>query len=388
MQTICLYFQAHQPHRLRSFSPFDIGKNKDPFDHQLNAGILHRVSERCYLPTNQLLLDLIHRFEGRFKIAFSLSGCLLDQLAEIRPDVIDSFRRLAASGCVEFLGETDQHSLASIMDWDEFEWEVREHSRKIFRLLGQIPLVFRNTELIYSNELAERVEKLGFRGVIAEGLEKLTQSGGSHQLYHSATPSPLPVILRDFQRSDDIAFRFNDRKWEHYPLEPQRFQGWIEESGGGTCNIFMDYETFGEHQDQSNGLFHFFAKWVASSIDKNTFLTPSELIKSQPIMAVYHVPKWISWADSERDLSAWQGNSMQKEALLRAFLLKDRVEDRPKLLARWRRLLQSDHFYYMATKEGPDGEVHEYFSPFATPHDAYLRFMNVIADLEQNSFPN
>ncbi|MCI4670627.1 MAG: glycoside hydrolase family 57 protein [Bacteroidia bacterium] len=383
MAQICLYFQAHQPHRLRPINPFDIGKGKDPFDHFLNADILHRVADKCYLPTNQLLLKLIKATQGRFRLAFSLSGCLLDQLEESRKDVIESFQELAACGCVEFLAETYQHSLASIMDWEEFDEQVEAHSQAIFRLFGQWPKVFRNTELIYSNELAKRLVRQNYKGIVTEGIESMLPANELHSIYQSATLTPISVILRDYERSDDLAFRFNDENWEYYPLETAQFQKWIEGEGRKGSHIFLDYETFGEHQDASNGVFDFFHEWVLGFCEKNEFFTPNELISSEKPTGIFDSPSWISWADTERDLSAWQGNDMQKEALSKVFLLKPRLENNSEYKQTWKRLLQSDHFYYMATKEGADGEVHEYFSPFATPHDAYLRFMNIIADLDQ-----
>jgi len=382
MADICLYFQAHQPHRLNRISPLEIGRGKDPFDSLLNTHILNRVSDQCYLPTNKLLLRLIRAFGGQFSLAFSLSGCLLDQLMAHRPDVILSFQRLAGSGCVEFLGETYEHSLAYLWDKDEFRAQVEEHSQLVFRLFGQRPEVFRNTELIYDDKLAKRVGEMGFKALVTEGANRILGRNSPHVLYSSASRPSLPLLLRDYPRSDDIAFRFGDEDWEHHPLEIDLFQEWIHQSPFPIRNIFMDYETFGEHKKQDSGLFYFLSHWIRKAQRRDRFLSPSQIMAHHAPKEILRVASSISWADEARDLSAWMGNDMQKDALSKAYALKNRVQEKPLKKKIWRRFLQSDHFYYMATKSGRDAEVHAYFSPYRSPHDAYLVYMKALADFE------
>ena len=388
MPSICFYFQVHQPNRLRDYSFFDIGHRADYFDTAANVEILNKVSEKCYLPANETFYRLIKKYKGDFKIALSLSGVLLEQLEAWRPDVLYSFKKLIDTGCVEVLAETYYHSLSSVYSPREFELQVIKHERLIQKFFGVRPGVFRNTELIYNNDLSKTIQGFGYKGIIAEGVEALMTAQSPDFVHHPPGLYDFPVLLKNYKLSDDIAFRFSKTDWEEYPLTADKFANWIHQTAGcgETINLFMDYETFGEHQWEETGIFNFLnylPQHVLSHPDFS-FKTPSEIIEKYPVRGAYDVPEISSWADTERDLSAWAGNPMQKEALRRYYDLEQPVKSTKdkELLNNWRKLSTSDHFYYMCTKENSDGEVHEYFSPYKSPLQAYVYFMNAIADLE------
>ncbi|MFT5168048.1 MAG: alpha-amylase [Saprospiraceae bacterium] len=388
MPSICFYFQVHQPNRLRNYNFFDIGDSDDYFDTARNVEILNKVAEKCYLPANETFYNLIKKYDGEFKIALSLSGVLLEQLENWRPDVLYSFRKLVDTGCVELLAETYYHSLSSVYAPKEFEAQVAKHERMIRRLFGVSPQVFRNTELIYNNELSKTIHDFGFNGIIAEGVAAMMTAHSSNFVHHPPGLYDFPVLLKNYKLSDDIAFRFSNMEWSEYPLTADKFSHWIHQFAGNgeTINLFMDYETFGEHQWETTGIFNFLnylPQHVLSHPDF-TFSTPSEVIEKYPIRGAYDVPKISSWADTERDLSAWAGNPMQKEALRRFYDLETPIKNSGdwELLENWRKLSTSDHFYYMCTKGNSDGEVHEYFSPYKSPIEAYNFFINILTDLE------
>lgn len=389
MPAVCLYFQVHQPYRLRPFSIFEIGRPGPPryFDDAKNQAIFERVAAHCYVPANRLLLDLIRRHEGRFKIAFSVTGTALDQMASWAPQVRASFQALAATGAVEFLGETDNHSLAALYSWDEFADEVATHRARIAELTGLASAVFRNTELIYSDELARRVAELRFAGVLADGVPRVLAGRSPGHAFSAPGAQRLAVLTKYAPLSDDIAFRFSDRSWSEWPLTASKFAAWIRATEGEfeTVNLFLDYETFGEHQWASTGIFDFLGALPEEILryPENRFVTPSELVRQLPPRGVLHSPDWISWADVDRDLTAWLGNDLQTEAARAVYGLREPVlaTGDPELIGTWRRLLTSDHFYYMCLKWFADGDVHKYFSPYGSPYDAYIYFMNVASDL-------
>ncbi len=388
MPAICFYFQVHQPYRLRNLNFFDIGSEKGYFDTNSNVEILNKVSEKCYLPANETFYNLIKKHQGEFKISMSLSGVLLEQLAAWRPDVLASFRKLVDTGCVEILAETYYHSLASVYASEEFEYQVRKHEAVVQKYLGVSPQVFRNTELIYNNDLAKQVQRLGYKGIIAEGVDDKMTADSANFVHHPVEQYDFPVLLKNYKLSDDIAFRFSNMDWEAYPLTADKFAGWIHQLNGNaeTINLFMDYETFGEHQWEETGIFNFlnYLPEHVLSHPHFSFKTPSEVIDAYPFRGAYDVPEMSSWADTERDLSAWAGNALQKEALRRFYELETTIKNTGdlNLIDDWRKLSTSDHFYYMCTKENGDGEVHEYFSPYKSPLEAYNYFMNALADLE------
>lgn len=380
-KNLLLYFQVHQPLRLRKFKFFDIGTGNGYFDDTLNQEILERISRECYLPANMLLLKLIKE-NPEIRIAFSVSGLALDQFADFAPEVLYSFRALAESGSVEFLGETHYHSLACMIDGDEFEKQVRLHTEKLEYYLGVTPVVFRNTELIYSNEIGKRVHKMGFKGIFCDGIEKIMGYRSAHHLYEHPD-NDLAILLRNYRLSDDIAFRFQQAD---SPLTVEKYVSWIETipPDQTLVNIAMDYETFGEHQKKSSGIFSFLENLLTrlSNHDSLKMISVSDAIQLEKRKAKLSVPLLVSWADRERDLSAWLGNVIQQDAFDSLISLKEKVLQigDPRLLHCWRMLQTSDHFYYMCTKQDDDGNVHAYFSPYPSPYEAFINYMNVVSD--------
>ena len=391
MTDIVFYFQVHQPFRLRRYTFFDIGHRHDYFDDVENARILRRVAEKCYRPMNALLLDQIERHAGAFRVAFSLSGTVIDQLEAWSPETLESFVALAETGCVEFLCETSHHSLAALAQPDEFARQVQAQADRVTALFGRRPSTFRNTELVCSNAIAAQVEALGFVGMLAEGADQLLGWRSPHHVYRPEGTASLKLLLRDYAFSDDIAFRFSNRAWSEWPLSADRFAHWLHQlpERSEWVGLFMDYETFGEHQWADTGIFDFMA-YLPGAILANPrfrFQTPCEVLAQHDPVARLDIPHPISWADTERDLTAWLGNPMQLAAQAALYDLMPALlaaED-PDLAADWRRLTTSDHLYYMCTKWFADGDVHKYFSPYNDPHDAFIAFMNVLDDLSRRA---
>jgi Alpha-amylase/alpha-mannosidase len=385
-KTVCFYFQVHQPYRLRQYRFFDIGKSQHYADDFANRNFMERISERCYLPMNQLLLELIKKHKGRFRIAFSISGMALEQFEAYAPGALDSFRALAKTGCVEFLAETYSHSLASLVSETEFCEQVQQHAAAIQRLFGVKPVTFRNTELIYSDTIGEAVAKMGYTAMLTEGAKHILGWKSPNFIYTNAINPKLKLLLRNFTLSDDIAFRFSDRGWAHWPLTAEKYIDWMEAlpDKDELINLFMDYETFGEHQAASTGIFEFMRHLPEALLSREGFrmLTPSEAAAEHQPVAPLHVPFAISWADEERDLSAWMGNELQNEAIGKLYALEEKVKSSgdEALLHDFRRLQISDHFYYMCTKFFSDGAVHKYFNPYPTPYEAFINYMNVLSD--------
>jgi len=386
MPSICMYFQVHQPYRLRNYTIFEL--DNDYFDESKNAEICRRVARKSYLPSNLLMLKLIREHEGRFRISYSITGALLEQLELYAPEVLASFQQLAATGCVEFLAETYYHSLSSLYSQAEFIEQIRMHKQTVQRLFGQTPRVFRNTELIYNNDLAAVIEQLGsFDMILAEGADHILGYRSPNFVYRPPNSNKLKLLLKNYPLSDDIAFRFSNRDWGEWPVTADRFASWINaiNGNGHVVNLFMDYETLGEHQWEDTGIFSFM-QYLPSEILKypdNDFKTPGEVAAAYGAVGVFDVPHTISWADIERDLSAWRGNSMQENALAELYKLEHVVKcnnDRD-IITDWRKLQVSDHFYYMCTKYFADGDVHKYFNPYDSPYDAYINFMTVLDDL-------
>jgi len=381
---ICLYFQVHQPYRLRRFRVFDVGTGKDYFDERRNREILCKVAEKCYRPANQLLLKLVQRSQGHFRVAFSLSGVVLEQLATAAPDVLYSFQELVASGAVELLGETYEHSLASLTNTEEFVAQVERHSLLIQRLFGQRPRIFRNTELIYSDDLAPLIDRMGFKAVLVEGAQRALDWRSPNHVYEAVSLPGLKLLPRNYSLSDDVGFRFSERSWSGWPLKADTFARWIADSPGQSVHLFLDYETFGEHQWKETGIFEFVEHFVAQAArERLAFVHPSTLALRQA-QGPLSFPTPTSWADVERDTSAWLGNRLQRAAHKRLYRLRPQIiaSGDAQLVQDWRRLSTSDHFYYMCTKWFADGDVHKYFNPYDSPYDAFITFMNVVQDLE------
>ncbi|MEK6874626.1 MAG: glycoside hydrolase family 57 protein [Nanoarchaeota archaeon] len=385
MTSVCCYFQVHQPYRLRRFSIFDIGAGVSYVDDVKNQEVMQKVAAKSYLPANRLLLDLIRKYKGRFKVAFSITGTALEQFEQYAPEVLDSFKKLACTGSVEFLGETYYHSLSYLFDRNEFKDQVDMHHDAMFHYFGVMPRVFRNTELIYSNELAFHVQNMGYSAILAEGADQVLQGRSPNLVYTSKLGSKIRVLLKNYKLSDDIAFRFSDKNWVEYPLTAGKFASWINMQSGDSVNLFMDYETFGEHQWEETGIFEFLKVLPGELFKKGIrFLNPSDLAMSSLSGGAIDVHNPISWADVERDTSAWLGNQMQQTAIALLYSIKDDViNSGDEILIRdWRRLTTSDHFYYMCTKWFADGDVHKYFNPYDSPYEAYIAFMNVLEDMK------
>ena len=386
MVDVCFYFQVHQPMRLRKYSVFEIGHHNNYFDEQKNESIIKKVSQKCYLPTNRIIHDMIDKTNGKFKVAYSMSGVVLEQLEKFAPKVIDSFKELVDTGSVEILDETHHHTMSYLYSKDEFREQVKIHNSKIRQLFGYKPKVFRNTELVYNNEIAKDVESMGYKGILAEGADHILGWRSSNFIYKPKGLSKIKLLLKNYRLSDDIAFRFSDESWTEFPLTAPKFAQWVNavNGNGDVINLFMDYETFGEHQWEDKGISEFL-KHLPPEILKhhdNRFVTPSEAIEKHDAVAELDFPHFVSWADIERDLSAWLGNKMQQESLKEIYSLEQNVKlsRNPALIEEWRKLQTSDHFYYMCTKWFNDGDVHKYFNPYDSPYEAFIAYMNILND--------
>lgn len=401
---VCFYFQVHQPYRLTDLRYTDLGANKHYFDDEKNRAIFRKVSEKCYLPANATILRML-KANPDFHVSYSLSGVFLDQCREYGPDVLRSFQELAETGQVEFLAETYYHSLSSIKSLEEFCEQVTKHARTIQTLFGQTPRTFRNTELIFNNEIAQVVRLMGFNGIVTEGtdrhlrgrtpndphrppafrLPRKTEQTIAKLRPHAKPAKTIDILLKNYKLSDDVAFRFSDKNWSCHPLHSDTYANWVAEAWGHSVNLFMDYETFGEHQWADTGIFQFLESLPHMFASRGIrAVTPSQNVEEwDAAHPTYDVHHHISWADSERDLSAWQGNAIQNAALESIYKLEAHVKATkdPALLEIWRKLQTSDHFYYMCTKYWADGDVHKYFSPYDSPYEAYRRFSHALADL-------
>lgn len=381
---VCLYFQVHQPARLRLYRFFDIGKDSHYYDDFANRTILKRVVQKCYLPMNELLLEAIGKHNGDFKVSFSISGSALEQFERYAPEVIDSFKRLAETGCVEFLSETYYHSLASLSSPAEFKHQVEKHKAKIKELFDVDTTAFRNTELIYSDSIGSAVYDMGFKTMLTEGARHIMGWRSPNYVYSNDMQPDLKLLLRNYSLSDDIAFRFSNMAWEEYPLTAEKYCSWLNAAEGDIVNLFMDYETFGEHQDAFCGIFDFMKALPDVLLGNGNFefVTPSQASSELEPVGDLSVPEAISWADEERDVTAWLGNSLQKDAFNKLYHLTEKLSiiDDPVLWSDFGHLQESDHLYYMCTKFFSDGEVHKRFNPYDTPYEAFINYMNVLSD--------
>lgn len=390
-KAIVLYLHVHQPYRVRHYTIFDAGVDHRYFDAPYddrtnNERILRKVAQKSYLPTNQKLLELLHRYSD-FKLSLSITGTVIEQLEQWEPQVLQTFKDLVATGRVEIVAETYYHSLAFFYSRSEFEAQVAAHRQKIEQVFGQTPQVIRNTELAYNNDLAYWADKAGYKAVLAEGWDKVLGWRSPNFVYRPAYTDNIKLLMKNYRLSDDIAFRFGDRSWSGWPLTADKFSHWLNESGDATnFNLFMDYETFGEHQWHESGIFTFLEhlpnEWLRQA--GNSFMTVSEAADAFKPVGSVGVPYTVTWADTERDLSAWLGNSMQGSAITALYSLGDKIlgTGDEALIADWRKLQTSDHFYYMCTKWFNDGDIHAYFSPYETPYDGFIAFMNAYHDLK------
>ncbi|MDE7069437.1 MAG: glycoside hydrolase family 57 protein [Alistipes sp.] len=388
MKTICFYFQVHQPRRLKRYRFFDMGQDHNYLDELSNRSIMQQVARRCYLPMNNLLLHMIRESEGRFRCTFSITGSAVEQMRLYAPEVLESFRNLARTGCVEFLGETYSHSLASLASKEDFEQQVALHTRLMQEEFGVTPTAFRNTELIYSDRIGADVAEMGFRTMLAEGARHVMGWKSPDFVYANPLDQRLRLLLRNYKLSDDIAFRFSNREWDQWPLTADKYAGWLAdgEQQGEVINLFMDYETFGEHQHADTGIFDFMKALVPAVLAHGElqFATVSEAAEAHRPVAVLHSPHVMSWADEERDVTAWLGNEMQNEAFSKLYALRPLLRQlgSSDFDHVWNFMQTSDHFYYMATKWLSDGDVHAYFNPYESSYDAFINYMNVLSDFE------
>jgi len=417
MAKICLYLHVHQPHRLAKLNYLDLGNQDDYFGEKLpevsnqNREILLKVAQKSYLPTNKILLKLLKKYPA-FNLSLSITGNLIEQCALYAPEVIDSFKELVATGRVEILSETYYHSLAALHSVEEFAQQIVLHRSLVKSVFGYETRSFRNTELIYNDKIASYIQQLGFKATITEGWEPVLAGKSAHHVYNAVTEKltsqelailnslqirkpykQLKLLLKSYKLSDDVAFRFSDKSWVEYPLTPKKFANWISNSEGQLVNLFMDYETFGEHQWEDTGIFKFLkglpGELLAAGHEFSTISEAASGRSSGPIS----IPELISWADMERDLSAWNGNKMQKEALSSIYQIEEFIQKLQlarnqnsqisQFISTWRRLQTSDHFYYMSTKYWSDGDVHKYFSPYESPYEAFINYMNIVEDFRK-----
>jgi len=391
MKAVVLYLHVHQPYRIRHYTIFDTGLTHDyfnaPYDSkESNEKVLKKVAEKSYLPTNARLLKILNE-NPDFKLSLSITGTVLEQLEKWSPEALRSFQELCATGRVEIVAETYHHSLAFFYSRSEFEMQVQMHREKVQQLFGQTPQVFRNTELSYNNDLAQWAEQAGYKGILTEGWDPVLEWRSPNFVYRPAGTDHIRLLMKNYKLSDDVAFRFGDHDWAEWPLTADKFAHWMSEDHNATnFNLFMDYETFGEHQWEASGVFDFLEhlprEW--SKTEGNRFMTVSESIDNFEPVDQVDVPQTITWADTERDLSAWLGNSMQASSITSLYALEDKILSTNDLvlIEDWRKLQTSDHFYYMCTKWFNDGDIHAYFSPYDTPYEAYMNFMNAYRDVQ------
>ena len=386
-KSICIYFQIHHPERLRKYQFFDIGKKHNYFDNYANRSELEDLAENCYLPANALLLDLIKKYEGKFKVAFSISGSAIDQLEMHTPEVIRSFQELAQTGQVEFLAETYSHSLASLSeDTDEFELQVKRHSAAIKELFGKKPVTFRNTSLIYSDKIGKRVADLGFKTMLTDGAKHVLGWKSPNFVYKNALDENLNLLLKNSKLSDDIAIRFSDRNWSEYPLTSEKYVDWVSHSLQDTevLNLFMNYEVIGHYNRAESGIFDFLRYFIEQIAENPNyqFLLPKEVTKKHTAKDILPVPYPISWTDEERDITSWLGNELQKEAFTELFKIQPLVKKKKnaELNEDYSRLQASEHFYFMRTKLFSGADYHKYILPYESPYEAFINYMNVLSD--------
>lgn len=386
---IMLYLHVHQPYRVSPYTAFDMGMRHDYFsntDAVSNEQIFRKVAEKSYLPTNRMLLELLET-QPKFALSLSITGTFIEQCEAWGMDVLKSFQELVATGRVDIVAETYHHSLAFFYSRFEFEKQVLMHREKIQELFGVTPQVFRNTELAYNNQLGEWADNAGYKGIILEGWDEILGWRSPNYVYSPPNTRQLKMLLKNYRLSDDIAFRFSNQDWSEWPLTAPKYISWLDaiDDDEALINLCMDYETFGEHQWEAHGIFDFMKAWIPDWLerDEHRFITASEAVTTVESSGTLSVDRTVTWADSERDLSAWLGNSMQQEALRHLYELEEDIlrSRNHTLMADWRLLQTSDHVYYMCTKWFTDGDVHAYFSPYDSPYDAFIYFMNAVRDL-------
>lgn len=391
MASVCFYFEVHQPMRLNRFSVFNIGNTSSPyhyFDDHLNQKIFEKVAKKCYLPTNNLILDLIESYDKKFRVSYSLTGTFVEYCQKHMPEIIQSFQDLVSTGAVDMIEETYFHSLSGLYeDLTEFEEQIYMHRNMVKDLFNVTPKVFRNTEAIYDNRIANKVASMGYKGIITEGTKKILQWRSPNYVYKPAD-ADISVLMRNYSLSDDIGFRFSAQGWPGFPLTADKYAHWMSHNEGDLINLFMDYETFGEHHWEDTGIFDFLSHLPDHVFNHEhmDFVTVSEAVDRYKPMGTIDVPWAISWADEDRDVSTWLGNDMQQVCFreLQNLGMKIKEKKDPKMLDAWRKLQTSDHLYYISTKGFEDGAVHSYFSHYDNPYDGFINYMNILQDFKQN----
>ncbi len=391
---IVLYLHVHQPWRVRNYTVFDTANDHNYFQTDQpslsNQAVLEKVADKSYRPMNQLLEHLLAKHPD-FRVSLSITGTFIEQAERWAPDVLESFQRLVATGRVEIVAETYYHSLAFFYSRHEFERQVAAHREKVQQLFGVTPSVFRNTELAYNDELAKWADSAGYKGILAEGWDPVLGWRSPNYVYRPMGTENIRLLLKNYRLSDDLAFRFSNKAWQQWPLTADTYSEWANAAleDAPLINLFMDYETFGEHQWADTGIFDFFEDFVRKWLERgdSTFYTVSEAIDTHAERGEISMPTTVTWADTERDLTAWLGNSMQHEAMRHIYALEEAVmhSGDQSLIHDWRKLQTSDHAYYMCTKWFTDGDVHAYFSPYDSPYDAFLYYMNALRDVRYRS---
>ncbi|WP_161597527.1 glycoside hydrolase family 57 protein [Fluviispira multicolorata] len=390
MVALCFYFEVHQPFRINHYRIKEIGAHKTYFNEESNQNIFEKVAKKCYWPAGLLIASLLKRYPKSFKVTFSMSGTFLEQCETYDPKLLELYQDILSLSNAEIICETSHHSLAALIDEEEFYSQIELQRNNIKRLFNRKVTAFRNTELIYSNHIGKLVEKAGFQTCLLEGWDPYIPKGwNAHHIFHHPELQNLKLLPKSYKLSDDLAFRFSNQSWESWPLTTEKYHSWFEKLLDGNhefVGLFMDYETFGEHQWADTGIFEFLDRFISNmTYDKRfEFLTVSEAANKFTARAPMDVNRPLSWADTERDISAWLGNRIQEDAFEKVYQLKKQIRylNDESLTKEWRKLLTSDHFYYMCIKWSNDGDVHKYFSPFDSPYEAYLDYVNILEDFE------
>jgi alpha-amylase len=390
-RAIVLYLHVHQPYRIKHYTIFDAGTDHSyfethPGDRTNNADIIRKVAAKSYIPTNERLLRMLND-NPEFKLSMSITGTVLEQFEAYAPEVLESFKQVIATGRVEIVAETYHHSLAFFYSRQEFEAQVEMHRNKVQQLFGVTPTAFRNTELSYNNDIGYWADQAGYKAVLCEGWDPVMGWRSPNFVYKPAYTQNVKLLTKNYKLSDDLAFRFSNKAWEEYPLTTEKYMDWLNTAWDQPIvNLFMDYETFGEHQWEDTGIFDFLEHlpkaWLRNS--EHTFMTVTEAATTFEAADELDIPHTITWADTERDLTAWLGNSMQQGSIAALYALEQPIKETGnlQLIEDWRKLQTSDHFYYMCTKWWSDGDVHAYFSPYETPYIAYMNFINAYHDIK------
>jgi alpha-amylase len=387
MTSVCLYFKVHQPYRLKEYRMKGVDTPYCYEDIPSDERSIHHLADNCYLPANKIIKELINEHNGKFRITYSVSGTAIELFQKHRPDVIVSFQELVETGCVEMLGETYYHSLSFLHSKKEFNRQVKKHSETIKDLFGVEPFIFRNTELIYNNQLARQITDLGFKGILCEGVERVLQGRIPNQLYMVPGSNDFALLLRNASLSDDIAFRFDDENWIEHPLTADKFAEWLHVHPHETevINLMLDYETFGIHKKAGSGIFEFLKALPGAILANDNFIftTPSVVLNDNSAKDVYDVPATISWEDGAGSSGVWFENMRQNNTLKKIYSIEKMVLEsgNDKAIDTWGRLQAADYFFYMS-EESIKAAACQYHNPFTTPEEAFQNYSNIVADFE------